>query len=436
MREQDSHFLENEVVYPLGTSRKEMESYLTVAEISEREEMPWTQVIRRIAPFKEQLELPQEVRNVRELVVPREVFVQIPFVTRTDIPAGDWMTTTEMADDLNVDYKWVNRRILDLSFVGEYRICYPVNYPRFHLPPEALAELREIRNRSPGQFEPGTYLNLDQIANTLGRHRLWVGNRLDDILDELGAESRLGLDDSGKSVEYYPKEVLGPLSEEKDKYKDGGDRLTIPMLAHEVGKDREWVERELEEMDASGEYRRFERSGRVDLSFSRKILIELLDRAEAYVDPEPGWYTERALGEIVGKSDNWVRRRLNLLNAEPRSFQDSHGVSRKHYSPKVLSSLLRMKEGWTTFQALESEQRSEDDEIGQLRKVLAYGQTMSKSTLLWLGISESEIKKWMKMGLITRWKNGQYYLTKMAEKVDQRATMAEEMVKELDKLEL
>ena len=95
-----------------------------------------------------------------------------------------------------------------------------------------------------------------------------------------------------------------------------------------------------------------------------------------------------------------------------------------------------MKEGWTTFQALESEQRSEDDEIGQLRKVLAYGQTMSKSTLLWLGISESEIKKWMKMGLITRWKNGQYYLTKMAEKVDQRATMAEEMVKELDKLEL
>lgn len=436
MKEQGSHFLENEAAYLPRINRMERESHLTVAEISDRQEMLWTQVIRRIAPFKEQLELPQEVRSLRKLVIPRSVFEQIPFVTETDTPAGDWMTTTEMADNLNVKFGWVNRRILDLSSVGEYRICHPKNRPRFHLPPEALEELREIRNRELGQFEPGTYLNLFQIAGMLGRHQLWIRNRLDDILDDLGAEPKLGLDSSGKPVEHYPEEVLGPLTEEKDKYEDSGDRLTIRMLEHEIGKGREWVEGQLEEMGARGEYRRYERSGRVDLSFSRETLIELLNRAEAYVDPGPDWYTANALGRIVGKSSNWVRGRLNSLNAEPRSFQDSHGVPRKHYSPEVLSSLLKMKEDWRVFQILESEQYGGDDEIKQLRKVLAYGQVMSRSALLWIGIKESEMEKWMKMGLITRRKNGQYYLTKVAEKIAQRATIEEEGIKDLDEMKL
>jgi len=425
MRERDPRLVDGGIDTEPRTV--EGESRLTIAEISELEGRPWTWVVRRIAPFKDQLDLTQEVRTLGELEVPRNVFVLIPFVSETDTPAGDWMTVSEIADRLSVEFKWVNRRILSLEAVGEWRLCYQINRPEFHLPPEASEELTEIRNQAIGQFEPGTHLNLAQISNMLGRHRLWVSNRLDDILEDEGIEPKLGLDGAGRAVEHYPKEVLEPLMEEKDKYEDSGDRLTIPMLAEEVGKDREWVERQLEDLNAEGNYLHFSKSGRIDLSFDRGILYELINRATTYVGPEPEWYTEHALIKIVGKSKNWVNGRLRQIDAGTRWFRDSRGVLRKHYPSAVLANLLGEIRGWRVTKALEFGEAGpeEDDTAGRFMRAVNSGITKNHRTLNKMGVVDTEIELWQREGLVTRWANGQYFFTKKGRLVAERIEDAE-----------
>ena len=287
-----------------------------------------------------------------------------------------------------------------------------------------MEELTATRNKEIDQFEPGTHLNLNQIANMLEKSRDWVGSRLEDILDDLNIETKLGLDSARKAVEHYPHKVLEPLARQKDK-------LTIPMLAKEVGKDRVWVERRLEEMGAKGESRPYGKSGKIILSFDRNILDELLDRAKEYVDPKLGWYTSYTLTLLTGKSSGWVIRRLKQIGAEPKWFQDSQGRLREHYP---LINLMQELEGWKVSRAIKSKEDEDmldrDDSAGSLLAAVNSGNMKSYRALNKIGISDAEIIKWEKEGLITKRANGQYCFTQRAKIVARRIAATEQAVRD------
>lgn len=409
---------------------KNLKGSLSVAQISELKGKPWTWIIRRVVPFKDQIELPAGAGNIRELQIPHNVFVRIDFADETETPAGDWMTTTTMADELQVDYKWVNRRILQIETIGEFRIG--VNGPKLHFPQEALEELREIRNKALVKVDNDNYFNVTQLSEILGRHSLWVNNRL----DKLDIEPILGLDASGKAIEFYPRSVLEMLVADKDKFKNATGELTIPIICKLTGKDRDWVIDQLEDIGATAVYKRFSNSGRVDLCFDQGVGDQLLDKAKKYIKPEEGWYTEHALVVLTGKSRNWVVRRIEKNSYGYELLTDIHGVIRKHYPPEVKDKLLGMVGGWKVSAAFDSRKKiGEENELDAERFREIYKRAGVAITIIGfakLGVSQAELDSWLSCGLITKWKSGQYHFTEYSKTVIDRinqAVTAEEKLK-------
>ena len=428
MREHESYSIDDFIENDPSPVHLRRETSLTVEAISELEGKPWTWVLRRVAPFKEHLEIPEDIREIMELKVPVEIVEKLYSVSYTNTPAEDWLTTTAMSNLLGVAFKWVNRRILYLDSPCEYRL-FSDNRPLLHFSPEVLDELQNMRDEAIENIDPEKYVHLTDLARLTERHSLWVTNRLDSIRVDI----KLGYDSSGRMVEYYPIDVIDQLILEKEKYEDSKEMLSIPMLSERVGKDREWVVDQLEELGVVGEYRRFEKSGRVDLSFDQGILKELEHRTAPYEPPQEGWFTANALTEMTGKSRNWVIRRLEQIGIEPSLREDSHGVLREHYPPAVVEELLEMKRGWQVASAMKS--RKEEETLGyadQFRRIYELtGKTTSHSGLKELGATDKDIKFWMGANLLTRWSDGMYYFTKKAELVVQRMLLAEEKTEEL-----
>ncbi|RJR28298.1 hypothetical protein C4564_05735 [Candidatus Microgenomates bacterium] len=401
------------------------ESYLTIGQISEQNGKNWAWVVRHIAPYKKQLDLESYEGLVSDIRIPRDVFIQIPYVSETSVPAEDWFTSTEIINDLEVDYQWVYRRLLFVNSPVEYRIYRTINRSGLHYSPDALAELRAIRDQAAVKLDRENYFNINQLSDITERHSLWVTNRL----DRLEIEAIVGLDSVGKATGYYPRYVLDLLVEEASRYENAQGDLTIPALAKGVGKDREWVIRQLTKLEIVGDYKRFEVSGRVDLCYPQEVLRVLLTCAEDYLSPEEDWYTKNALVEITGKSYNWVNRRISELKIAPSLMQDAQGVLRQHYPPEVVS---RMVEGWDIANGIkyQEEDKKLEDTVSRFRHVYkSKNGTVSANTLRKMGVKDSEVQEWIDMGLINRWESGQLAFTSMAQKVVRNIERADEAAK-------
>ena len=406
----------------------EKESYLTIDQIAKKNKKDWSWVVRQIAPYKDQLHLENYKGLVTDIEVPMDVFMHIPFA-REAVPAEEWLTSKEIINELGVDYRWVYRRLLFISSPVEYRTYRTMNRVGLHFSLEALAELQSIRDKSAASLDPENYFNINQISTITRRHPLWVTNRL----DRLDVEAIIGIDSVGKSTGYYPRSVLETLKEEASKHEEAKDDLTIPMLSRSVGKDREWVIMQLDDLDIVGDYKRFSDSGRVDLCYPPQVLTVLRQRAEPYLIPEEGWYTKNTLVEITGKSLNWVNRRINKLGIKPVLKQDIKGVLRYHYPPETLDAL----EGWDISGAISyrGEQRFTGDQVAKFRSIYQRVRfTINPNTLKKLGVKSEELAEWLELGLVTKWANNQISFTKKAERVIAHITQAEEAIKILEGL--
>jgi len=414
-------------------SRIEKEKFLPIGQLAETEGKDWAWVVRHIAPFKDQLQVGDGDIAISDIQVPRNVYILIPFVKETDIPAGDWLTSTELTNELGVDYRWIYRRLLFISPPVEYRIYQTIHRAGLHYSPEVLDELKRIRDKAAVKLDPENYLSLRRMAALLDRHPLWVTNRL----DRLDVESVIGLDSVGKAISFYPNAVLNKLVEEASKNKEVEGDLTIPMLANTVGKDREWVIKKLTELEIVGDYKRFSKSGRVDLCYPAEVSIVLRDFAREYHLPKEGWYTKNALAELTGKSYGWVSRRLGMLGVIPTIKQDSQGVLRYHYPPEIVDHLSDMSEGWNVSSAMKSQDVDHrfEDKVGKFKQIYqAKHGTVSPNTLKKMGVKGSEIQDWMDMGLITRWASGQLAFTVKAQRVVQNIQKAEKSASILEGL--
>jgi len=317
-------------------TRQKEKTYLSVKEICEGVNMPWARVVRRLSIQKAKARNLDQVENLWDIQFPEELVNSLKVIPQSTGSAGNWLTVSGMANKLNVDHRWVLRRLLFLSHPGEYR----GNTTRvtLHLPPESLEELSEMRSQVKGPPKQDE-LTLRQLADEVGKHRNWVERRL----NKKGIKPQLRRGNTGRRVKYYSRELVNELKQELSQNFQKGDWLTIPDLVEGSGRGRDWVTARLEELKVDSELRHIFGSGRLESCYPCWVLNDLRSMAREYNPALDGWNTKSGLEQKLGKSYNWLTRRLNLLEPITKEFLDSQGVVRTFYPPKVLEELIQMK---------------------------------------------------------------------------------------------
>lgn len=125
-------------------------------------------------------------------------------------------------------------------------------------------------------------------------------------------------------------------------------------------EDREWILRRLAEAEVEPE-QRWSTSNRLIDHFPQTVISVLLEAQQNRPrEAGSGWFTEEALESRLGKSTNWVRRRLPVFQAMTETLLDEMGVPRVHYPEDVLSylenesKLVPNAEDYMTLSALAS----------------------------------------------------------------------------------
>ena len=119
-------------------------------------------------------------------------------------PAGNWLTADAIEKVLGKSTNWTRARLSkpDIRALGEIRLD-PHRVPRLHYPPEVVVKLKAEITKAESFPLADDWLLVYQIANQLGRSKLWVQNRL-EYLSILGEMRR---DGKGRVKEHYPPDI-------------------------------------------------------------------------------------------------------------------------------------------------------------------------------------------------------------------------------------
>jgi hypothetical protein len=111
-------------------------------------------------------------------------------------------------------------------------------------------------------------------------------------------------------------------------------------LVEFTGHDRDWVLNRLAQTPIRPEIRRQAATGREFPHYPPDTFAVLEEAMETVSPPAGDWLTMHAIAQTLGRSGNWVSRRLEenwLFTAEPRL--DDMGVERIHYPPSTVQAL-------------------------------------------------------------------------------------------------
>jgi RNA polymerase sigma factor (sigma-70 family) len=312
-------------------------SYLSVGEICQVLDQPWTRTIRRLFVFKTKAENIDQVESIWEIKFPESIATSLMTKPDREQVEKDWLPVSRIAKELGVDDKWVYRRLLFISSPGKYG-QQNIRHTLF-LHPDSLEEFRQIRDSVNGPPDSDE-LTLGQLANQVGKHRKWVKRRIEDK----NIKPKLRRGRSGKRIECYSQALLAELRQELAEHSKKGSWVTIPDLVERCGKDRDWIINRLKDFQVESEKRHISGSGRLEDCYPPSVLDELQKLAENHHQALRGWNTRHSLRQKLGKSNNWLKRRLNSLESETEEFLDSQGVVRKFYPPQVFERLLQMRD--------------------------------------------------------------------------------------------
>lgn len=325
----------------------ETERYLPVNEIAQIRDKTWQWVIRHITVYKDQVTRVNERGIVNSVLFPEILIDQLGHVPDGVRNSGGWLTTRDMSDELKIDYNWVVRRLLDLTASGEMRLSDVKGEPTVHFSPEALGELRRLKEEVTISPNPDEEFNIAQLARLLNRHPFWV----EKILTQKGIDPVYRMHKIGRVHSYYPKVAYEMLKDEDRRYEALGEWLTIPLIADDVGMDREWVIGKLQDLGVVGELKEHPNFRRVYISYPPNIIPRLKRLAQSRRNPEEGWMTENAIVAMIGRSPNWVRRRIKIYKPLGGRRIDARGALRIHYPPEFVEELLNIRyddeTGWT-----------------------------------------------------------------------------------------
>ena len=241
---------------------------------------------------------------------------------------GEWLTILQLSRRLGKSERWVSGRTSELSMRGEVRVLARCGRLGVVYPPAALTELEQML---PTNLPAGDCLPMSQLYQQVGRSRLWISNRL----QKMGRKGQLRINRANRVSLHWPGWVLPVLKTLAVEYPDSGDWLSLAQLAVALGKDREWIEPRL--VSVGGEARRIPGSGKIFIHYPPGTVEALRAEAEKLV-PAGGWMTAPQIASRVGRSRNWVKRRVD---GEPFEMRISaNGRPEPHYPPEVITELV------------------------------------------------------------------------------------------------
>lgn len=326
----------------------EADQYLTVKQIAERIDKTWQWTVRHLSVHKDKVRRVSGHGVVNNVVFPAGIINILGNEPDVLQASNGWVTARQMSDNLGVDFSWVVRRLSQLPFSGELRQSDALHRAiTVHYPIEALQHLKRMKEAVTTPPKSGEEFTIGGLANILNRHSFWVNKKL--LERELAPSYRLH--NSGRVLAYYTPSAFEFLRKEDTRYKELGEWATIPVISDAVGMDREWVIGKIEELGIKGEFREHPNFRRVYISYPRNVIALLGRLTKDHQNPEEGWMTQTAIVEMLGRSHNWVKRRIDRMNPPSKRRRDERGALRVHYPPGFVNALLEVRyedeTGWT-----------------------------------------------------------------------------------------
>ena len=182
--------------------------YRTVYELAAQfgQEWEWVKLRLEKSGLRSERRWAPMSKNAVDLYPPQSEQIIAKAVAERAPAAGDWLTTSTMANRLSKTYKWVETRLVPYHNMRKVlRDDRGADTP--HYPPEVFVQLQAEVAKINAYPEAGDYLALKTLARKIGRSTLWVTSRLPYV--DTQAEKRL---DSGRvEHDYYPPKIVDEL---------------------------------------------------------------------------------------------------------------------------------------------------------------------------------------------------------------------------------
>lgn len=248
-----------------------------------------------------------------------------------------WLPAGVLAKELGIYVRWVYRqvKVLDIhpslhEYDGVMISCYP---------PGTLSSLEvlldEKRFRDEYRALPNL-LSIGEIAEVIGRSYVWTAGAVKQLQSRPSKVERRG----AFQTHLYPRRLVLRLRERLTKAPIAEFELNMLQLVELTGNDREWIENRLRELGLEPRLMRSPLTGRF-LWYYPANSVDALKEVRRVSGARPGWLTAEAIEKQLGKSSNWVRRRLRKpeMTRQAELMADSQLVPRLHYPPAVIEQL-------------------------------------------------------------------------------------------------
>lgn len=267
------------------------------------------------------------------------------------------LTAQQIADILGIDSNLVRRPLKKFDIETE-RMLHERQQEYFdYYPQYALDLIREERAWREWYLSFPQTVNANQVAEAIGRSYGWTAKTLSSLYPNAPRQKH------GHKSRLYPRISIQKLRDVTFATPPDENWPTIPRLVEFTGHDRTWVLNRLSQTSIRPELRRQAITGREFPHYPPDTFDVLQDYMDVLPPPAGNWLTAHAIEGLLGKSGNWVSKRLEdsyLSSGEPRL--DDMGVERIHYPPTTVellkSELEQLKShesanDWATISTME-----------------------------------------------------------------------------------
>lgn len=184
------------------------------------------------------------------------------------------------------------------------------------------------------------YVGITQIANSIDRHFSTTKR----FIEELGLQPAMFEPAFGRQDARYGKGVVRILKEFDDtRHPKANGWTNVGQLAELFDEDPDWIKGRLTDYGLESETRRNPKTGRLHASYDRSEAIFAISKARGERPSQSdSWATVESISKSIGRSESWVRRRLDGHQFEV--LLDANRVPRNHYSPESVQELINESE--------------------------------------------------------------------------------------------
>jgi hypothetical protein len=232
---------------------------------------------------------------------------------------------------------WVERTAADLGIYAEYGRSPSSGLNSFLYPKTLIPQLRHIQLVIPPQED---WLSVRSIAELTGQSVNWVRSRLEKR-GFITEERRLYA--GGKIFQLYPPESLAYIETlARERPSAAGDWLTVGAMARMLSKTDDWVSYRVKRLYEELGVLREDDTRKTVPHYPPSVLKSLQKEVEQISEfKEAGDYLAASgLARVLGKSINWVQRRLPYIDSQPETrINPANKRPLPYYPPETVEIL-------------------------------------------------------------------------------------------------